>query len=175
VDVAAASLLRRAADGEPALREVQDAAARRAFRSRPLAVATRARFAALLPKVTAELQRDDRRYHVAGLTSTSEVDYVRHTPGTQVSVRLSWDLAGVVFADAELRSAGDADAAAKVASDAVERATRLYFERQRLLLALAAAPPAAAKERAERELEIAELGGILDALTGGLWSSGGTR
>lgn len=175
VDAAAAALLRRATDGEPELRDVQAAAARRALRARPLATARRARLAALLPKLSAEVQRDDRRYHVVGLTSTSEVDYVRHTPGTQVSVRLSWDLTGLAFADAELRLAGDADAAAKAASDAVERATRLYFERQRLLLALAAAPPAAAKERADRELEIAELGGILDALTGGLWSSGGAR
>lgn len=174
-DVAAAALLQRATSSEPALSDVQAAAARQAVRARPRTSSTRrARLAALLPKVSAEVQRDDRRYHVVGLTSTSEVDYVRHTPGTQVSVRLAWDLAGVAFADAELRLAADADAAAKASAEAVERATRLYFERQRMLLSLVAAPPASARERAEREIEIAELGGILDAITGGLWSSGGS-
>jgi hypothetical protein len=175
IDASAATLLRRATAGEPALKEVQSAAARQALRSRPRPFTPRrARLAALLPKLSAELQRDDRRYHVAGLTSTSEVDYVRHTPGTQVSVRLAWDLGGLAVAEAEPRLASDGEAAAKASAEAVERATRLYFERQRLLLAVVALPAASPRERAERELEIAELGGILDALTGGLWSAGGT-
>ena len=176
VDAAAASLLQRATGDEPALGEVQAAAARQALRSRPpRSTQRRARLAALLPKLSAEVQRDDRRYHVVGLTSTSEVDYVRHTPGTQVAVRVSWDLAGLAFADVEPRLRDEEQAAAKASAEAVERATRLYFDRQKLLLSLVAAPPASGSERAERELEIAELGGVLDALTGGLWSSGGAR
>lgn len=175
IDASAATLLQRATAGEPALKDVQSAAARQALRSRPRPFTPRrARLAALLPKLSAEIQRDDRRYHVVGLTSTSEVDYVRHTPGTQVSLRLAWDLGGLAFADAETRLASDGEAAAKASGEAVERATRLYFERQRLLLSVWALPAASPRERAERELEIAELGGILDALTGGLWSAGGT-
>lgn len=173
IDASAAALLQRATAGEPALRDVQSAAARQALRSRPRPFTPRrARLAALLPKLSAEVQRDDRRYHVVGLTSSSEVDYVRHTPGTQVSVRLAWDLAGLAVADAEPRLASDGEVAAKASAEAVERATRLYFERQRLLLSVVALPAASPRERAERELEIAELGGILDALTGGLWSAG---
>lgn len=176
VDAAAAALLQRATGGEPSLGEVQAAAARRALRSGPSPSSLRrARLAALLPKLSAEVQRDDRRYHVVGLTSTSEVDYVRHTPGTQVAVRVSWDLAGLAFADVEPRLRDEELTAAKASAEAVERATRLYFDRQRLLLSLVASPPASGSERAERELEIAELGGVLDALTGGLWSSGGAR
>ncbi len=50
----------------------------------------------------------------------------------------------------------------------MERAAQLYFERRRLRLALALAPPADPAARAEAELRVAEITARLDAATGGL-------
>jgi hypothetical protein len=172
VDAGAGRLLDRATRGEPDVAEVQRAAARASsfpevhrWRSRP-------RLAALLPQLSAELKVDERRYHVVGLTTASEVDYVRDNPGTTAGVRLSWNLSEVLWAEAELRAAQHAGAAAKARDEAVRQATRLYFERQRLLVQVAAAPAASPRERAEQELRLEELAAELDALTGGLYGRG---
>ena len=170
VDLAAARLLARAGGAEPSIAYVQRAAAEQ-VQPTP-SWSRRARLAALVPRLSAEARLDDRRYRVVGLTGASEVDYVRHTPGTALSLRASWDLPDLVFAEPELRAAAQAQAAAKARAEAVERATRLYYERQRILLGLAAAPPADARGRAEEELRLRELAAELDLLTGGRWSGG---
>jgi hypothetical protein len=171
IDLAAARLLSRATSSEPSVEEVQRAARDRGGGRAP-AWRRRARLAALVPKVSAEYRQDDRRYRTVGLTSGSEVDYVRHTPGHVISLRLAWELPDLVFADAELRAAAQLQAQEKARDEAVQRATRLYYERQRLRLAVAAEPSPSARERAERELAIEELGAELDLLTGGLYSGG---
>jgi hypothetical protein len=170
VDHAAALLLARAAGAEPTVLEVQRAAAAGAATPGAADWRRRARLAALLPRVSAELRLDDRSYRTVGLTTSAEVDYTRYTPGSGVVVRLSWDLPEAVFTEAELRAAAQAQAAARLRAEAVERATRLYFERQRRRLALVADPPASPRERAEQELRLEELAAELDALTGGLYS-----
>ena len=52
----------------------------------------------------------------------------------------------------------------------VRRATRLYFQRRRLVAQLALDPPRDAVARADRENQIDELTAELDAVTGGLFS-----
>jgi hypothetical protein len=93
-------------EGEPGVAEVQAAAARRAEAvPDPALAAARGRLAALLPRVAAEYRHDERSYRTAGLQGTGEVDYVRFEPGTVVTVRATWDLAGLVAPPRELAAA----------------------------------------------------------------------
>jgi hypothetical protein len=171
VDVAAARLLSRAIAAEPAIDEVQRAAA--ACAAPPAGTwDSRARLAALVPRVSTELRVDDRRARVVGLTGSSAVDYLRDTPGAAVELKLSWELPGLVYSDAELRAAALLQAQARARREAVERATKLYYERQRLRLSLAAAPPPTPRDRAADELRLLELAAELDGLTNGAFTRG---
>jgi hypothetical protein len=125
----------------------------------------RARFAPLLPKLAAEYRHDSRAYRVVGVTSTSEVDYLREMPGDTVSVRLAWDLEGLVFSRGELDAVAAAQRADARRRAAVERATRLYFDRLRLRVELLASP-LTALDRARMELDLEALDAELRALTG---------
>ncbi len=164
----AARLLGRALRGEPRIEAVQRAAGARAAPGREEAESwrRRARLAALVPRLGAEYRHDERVYRAVGLASGSEVDYVRSTPGDAVRVRLDWKLDELVFSRAELEAAGAAERAAGSRRAAVERATRLYYERLRLRVELAASAPAGARERAELELKLEGVTAELDALTG---------
>ena len=162
-----ARLLGIVISGEPSIDEVQRAAAARAA---PAAERTdgwrrRVRLAPLVPKVAVDYRHDSRAYRVVGLTSSSEVDYLREMPSDTVTVRLAWDLERLVFGRAELDVAAAAGHAEVKRRAAVERATHLYFDRLRLKLELVAAPPAGV-ERARRELELEALTSELRALTG---------
>jgi len=164
----AARLLGNALAGEPRIDEVQRAAAARAGPGKEEAASwqLRSRLAALVPRVVADYRHDDRSYRVVGLTSSSEVDYLRTSPGDALSVRLALDLDGLVFGRQELAAVTAARHAGEQRRQAVERATRLYYERLKLRLALLANPPPAGRERADRELELEGLTAQLDALTG---------
>jgi hypothetical protein len=164
----AARLVALALRGEPRIEAVQRAAAARAAPSRGDAEGWRhrARLAPLVPRIAAEYRHDVRVYRALGVTSSSEVDYVRETPGDAVEVRLSWDLEELVFSRAELEAAAAAERAEEKRRAAVERATRLYYERLRLRVELAESPPAAARERAEIVLKLEGVTAELGALTG---------
>jgi hypothetical protein len=110
---------------------------------------------------------------VVGLSGNLETDYARLTPGDALGVRATWDLDALIFTPDELRAASAETGMLRRRDEAVQRATRLYFERLRLLLLLA--PPVAVAERAERELALEEATAELDALTGGLLSRGRAR
>ncbi|WP_242341348.1 hypothetical protein [Anaeromyxobacter sp. SG66] len=154
--------------GEPAIAEVQAAAAQAADSEAPGAVgfARRARLAALLPRLTAEYQRDERSHRVVGLQGSGEVDYLRLAPGFAVTLRATWDLGGLVAATGEVAAAAEATARARARAEAVKRATTLYYERQRLRLSLLLDPPGSALTRAQAELEIDRLGAELAAIAG---------
>jgi hypothetical protein len=162
-----------ALDGaEPGIAEVQDAAARAAERAvgETRGFARRARLGALLPRVTAELRREDHSSRVVGLQGAGEVDYLRLAPATTWALRATWDLCELVAAPGEIQAASAANERAKRRAEAVRRATVLFYERRRAQAALLLAPPDAALARAEAELEVERLGAELDALTGGLLS-----
>jgi hypothetical protein len=155
---------------EPGIAEVQQAAARAAERAvgEARGFARRARLGALLPRVTAEVRREDHSSRVVGLQGSGEVDYLRLAPATTWALRATWDLGELVAARGELQAAAAAGERAKRRTEAVRRATALFYERRRAQAALLLAPPEAALERAEAELEVERLGAELDALTGGL-------
>ena len=164
--------LAAAGAGEPAIEDVQDAAARVADRAVPEAAgfARRARTSALLPRLTIEVRRDERSTRIVGLQTSGEVDYRNLSPGSAISITATWDLGKLLAARGELAaSQAEADRARR-RTEAVRRATVLYYERRRERLALLVDPPAGALERAEAELRVEKLGAELDALTGGILS-----
>jgi hypothetical protein len=164
--------LAAAGAGEPAIEDVQDAAARVADRAVPEAAgfARRARTSALLPRLTVEVRRDERSTRVIGLQTAGEVDYRNLSPGGAISITATWELGELVAARGELAATQAEAERARRRGEAVRRATALYYERRRERLALLVDPPTAALERAEAELRIERLGAELDALTGGLVS-----
>jgi hypothetical protein len=160
------------AGGEPAIGEVQDAAARVADGSVVEAegFARRSRLSALLPRLTTEYRREDRSYRTVGLQGSGEVDYLRVAPGTAFVLRATWDLGELVAARGEIPAASAESERARRRTEAVKRATVLFFERRRAQLALLLSPPDTALARAAAELEVDRLGAELDALTGGVLS-----
>jgi hypothetical protein len=160
------------AAGEPGIAEVQEAAARVSERRVPEAegFAGRARLAALLPRITAEVRRDERSYRVVGLQTAGEVDYRHLAPGSAILLRATWELGELVAARGELAAAAAGEARARRRAEAVRRATAAFFERRRVQVELLLAPPEGALARAEAELRVERLAAELDALTGGLLS-----
>ncbi len=178
VDAAAAArseshrVLGAVAAGDPPIAAVQRAAADhdgvdpdrlRAWIARP-------RSAHWLPRVTLDASRTERDTRVVGVTGTVESDYLRLNPSTQFGVRLSWDLDQLVFSRDEPAAAWTASRLVDRREERVRRATRLYFQRRRLLVQLALDPPREAVARAERENQVDEITAELDELTGGLFS-----
>jgi hypothetical protein len=160
------------AGGEPGIAEVQQAASRAALGDggEPGGLVRRARLASLLPRITAEVRLDDQSTRVVGLQGSGEVDYMRLAPGSAFVVRATWELGDLVAARGELAAASAEGERARRRSEAVRRATALFYERRRAQLALLLAPPDSALARAEAELEVDRLAAELDALTGGLVS-----
>ncbi len=162
-------LLARLAAGEPDIAEVQAAAAAQveAAVPDPAALAARRRLAALVPRLSAELKVDQRSYRVVGLQGTSEVDYLRSSPGQSVTVQATWELADLVASRGEPGAASATLTRLRRREEAVGRATALYYERRRLLAVLALDPPTTPLARAEAELEVDRVTAELDAATGG--------
>ncbi len=166
-----ARLLARIAAGEPSVAAVQSAAARHAEAATPdpAELARRRRLAAVLPRLTAEVRHEERAYRVTGLQGASEVDYLRSSPGTSVSLHATWELGDLVAATGEAAASAAALARATRRDEAVRKATALHFERRHRQLALLADPPSDARARVEAELELGRVTAELDALTGGLF------
>ncbi len=154
--------------GEPDIEALQRAAAREVDRSDGgvMDYPGRSRLAALLPRFTAEYRHDEASNRVVGLQGSGEVDYLRLAPSDTFLVRATWELPSLVASPGELGAGTQAQARAKRRAEVIERVTKLYFERQRLRVALALAPPVDPVARAQAELEIARLSAEVDALTG---------
>jgi hypothetical protein len=159
---------------EPPVESLQRAAARVAERaSEDLTdYPARARWAALLPHFTAEFRRDQAANRVVGLQGSGEVDYLRLAPSNTFLVRATWDLPSLVAAPGELQAETQLAARARRRADAVEKVTKLFFERRKLRVALLVAPPGDPVARAQAEVDIARLGAEIDALTGGRLGEG---
>ncbi len=94
---------------------------------------------------------------------------------TAVVFSATWDLGGLVAARGEISAASEAAERARRRAEAVKRATTLYYDRRRALLALLLDPPLAPRARAEAELEVDRITAELDALTGGLLAGAGRQ
>ncbi|HYQ81484.1 MAG TPA: hypothetical protein VEP68_08285 [Anaeromyxobacteraceae bacterium] len=162
--------------GEPTVEAVQRAAAAQldGERERLDSLRSRARQAAWLPRLSAEMEHDERTTRVVGFTGAAESDYVRTSPGWRGGLRAAWELDRLLFAREELALAEAASRLARHREERVERATRLLFQRVSLKAELWLSPPPDPAERARRELELARVAAELDALTGGLLGRGWT-
>ena len=160
------------AAADPPIAEVQRAAAEHdgVDPERLRAWVARPRSAHWLPRLSVEASRTERDTRVVGVTGTVESDYLRLNPSTQYGIRLSWDLDQLVFSRDEPAAAWTASRLIDRREERVRRATKLYFQRRRLLVQLALEPPREPRERAERENQVDEITAELDELTGGLFS-----
>jgi len=165
-------ILSALAAADPPISEVQRAAADhdgidpdrlRAWVARP-------RSAHWLPKVTIEGSRSEHDTRVIGVTGTVESDYLRLSPTTQFGARLSWELDQLVFSRDEPAAAWTASRLIDRREARVHRATKLYYQRRKLLAQLALEPPREAVGRVDRENQVEEITAELDELTGGLFS-----
>lgn len=156
--------------GEPPVEALQRAAAREADLAGGGPVGGypgRARMAALLPRFTAEYRHVEVSNRVVGLQGSGEVDYLRLAPSDTFLVRATWDLPSLVACPGELTAGTQAQALARRREEAVDRVTKLFFERRRHRVALLLAPPVDPVARAQAEVEIARLGAEIAAITGG--------
>jgi hypothetical protein len=165
-------ILTAVAAADPPIAEVQRAAAAHdgVDPDRLRSWVARPRSAHWLPRVSLDASRTERDTRVVGVTGTVESDYLRLNPSTQFGVRLSWDLDQLVFSRDEPATAWTASRLIDRREERVRRATKLYFQRRRLLIQLALDPPREALLRAERETQVDEITAELDELTGGLFS-----
>ena len=173
VEVGAARLLLRATAAEPTVEDVQRAAA---LAAAPPAPGWNPRASGSPPSCPASwptrASTSAARAWSASLAARRSTTFATRPATSSVSA------AHLAFPRARLRRRRDlprrgaAPGVREGARGGVARATKLYFERQRVRLALAAAPPSAARERAEQELRLLELAAELDALTAGAFTGG---
>lgn len=127
----------------------------------------RSRWAALVPHLTAEYRHEEEANRVVGQQTSGEVDYLRLAPSNTLLVRATWDLPSAVASSGELQAASQLAARAQRRAEAVEKVTKLFFERRKLRATLLIAPPVDPVARVQAEVEIARLSAEIDALTGG--------
>ena len=157
---------------EPSIRDLQQAASRYAG-AHPSTVQswlTRVRRAPWLPVWRAEYQyvsTDDQRLRVgADAAPLRQQDIgTQHRPG----VRLQWELDRLVFDPIELRVAAQSAELARLREAVVDRITRVYFERRRLLVKIVFEPEDTPSAQVEQELRLQEMEAALDALSGGVF------
>ena len=136
-----------------------------------------ARLRALVPSVNGGVSQNDSKSRRMS-TDLGQVSFPwdpanpqihDNTDGTgrNYNAGLSWDLKGLVFDNAQL----EAYALVGINEDVVKEVTRLYYARQHNVLALALDPPKDPRGRAALILRTREIEAMLDAMTGGVWTS----
>jgi len=153
----------------PTLAEVQHAALAAANLDR-LSTARwlrRARAAAAAPVVSVQYDhRLDRGWTLD--REAGEADALRDDSGEQGTVRAKvvWELDRLIFNVDELRAARAMMDVAELRERVLVEVTRLYYERQRLLLERALAPPTDRAQALDIAVRVAEIEGLLAGLTG---------
>ncbi len=130
-----------------------------------------ARLRAFIPSFTLGLDRD-RGTNVVSATANG---LTRFTVGPEDQSRsldfgFTWDLGDLLFSSDQTSIDVRSRLTTQLRQDLLEEATRLYFERRRLLSEFQAQPAQDPVLNRERSLRIAELTAYLDALTGGWFS-----
>jgi hypothetical protein len=127
----------------------------------------RARTAAALPTVTVQY---DRRFDRSWTLNqeAGEADALRNNSGNQDTLRTkaTWNLDRLIFSPDELRAARAVLDVADSRERLLVQITRLYFERQRILLERELEPPTTLDEAIDINLRLRELEGLLSGLTG---------
>lgn len=91
--------------------------------------------------------------------------------GAGWDIGMSWDLADLVWSTDQTTIDSRAKMMVELREDVLDQATRLYFERRRLQMDLAGEYNVyALVERLDKQMRVAELTALIDALTGGGFS-----
>ncbi|TRZ49069.1 hypothetical protein D4Q80_02690 [bacterium] len=161
--------------GEPGIKEVQQAAIRYAEVEPDKIKKWRQQAAhkALLPTVNVGIDRDtgDLWHWESGSSTKPEDDVLRSgrdSIGWDVS--LAWDLGELIWNDDQTSIDVRSRLLVQLRDDILDEVTKLYFERLRVKAELDGLALEDRKKRFEKELRIAELTANLDALTGGYFS-----
>lgn len=153
----------------PSLAQVQDAALANAGID-PLAASRwlrRARRAAALPTLSVQYDRRfDRGWSLD--QAVGEADALRNDSGNQdvLRAKATWELDRLIFAPDELRAARAVLDVADARERVLVEVTRLYFERERILLERELAPPSDLSDAIAASVRLREVEGLLAGLTG---------
>jgi len=85
-------------------------------------------------------------------------------------IRLKWDLGDIVWNPSQTSIDVRSRLMVKLRNDILEEVNKLYFKRRKIQLELLLNPPQNTNKRLEKELQIEELTGGIDGLTGGYLS-----
>jgi len=159
--------------GEPTIRQVQLAAARYAevMPQKIRRWRTLAQLRNFIPRFTLGLDRD-RDTTVASSTSNGKTNFTvgPDDESTSLDFGFTWDLANLVWDPAQTSIDVRSRLMVQLRQDILEEATKLYFERRRLMAEFGSHPTEDPALQNERSLRLEELTAQLDALTGGLYS-----
>ena len=156
---------------EPTIGQVREAAIRYAD-VHPDKIAhwrTQARLKSLLPDVSVSggTNLTDFRHWDSGSNPDS---LLRGERDIDWSASLSWELADLMWSTDHTSIDSRSKLMVELRNDVIDEVTRLYFERRRLQLQLAADPPTDPQIRLEKELRLQELAALIDGLTNGIFS-----
>lgn len=127
----------------------------------------RARTSAVLPVVSVQYDRRfDRNWTLD--QEVGEADSLRNDSGNQdvLRAKATWELDRLIFAPDELRAARAVLDLAEFRERLLVQVTRLYFERQRILLEREVAPPMDLESAIDLHVRLREVEGLLAGLTG---------
>ncbi len=131
----------------------------------------RARMKALLPSFSVGLDREGGNlFHWNTAVNPDELQKGRDYVGWDVS--LSWDFSDFIWSSEQTSIDSRAKLMVELREDLLSQVTRIYFERRRIQMEILNEDPGATGADAsfERQLRIAELTAIIDAMTGGRFS-----
>lgn len=125
---------------------------------------------ALLPNLSVGLDRADGEiFHWD--TGTNPDTLLKGRDLLSWDVSLSWDMGDLVWSTDQTTIDSRSKLMVELREDILDQVTRLYFERRRLQMELAATDALEPPARFDKELRVEELTALLDAFTGGKFSS----
>ncbi len=162
-------------NSEPPVREIHRAVVRSARLSNAKIHRWHAgsRLAALLPSFS--FDKDFSRANNIDIDRGSTSDHDQFIAGPEDldenwGFGVGWDLGDFIWSSAQTSIDSRDKLMVELRHDLLAEATRLYFERRRLILEFASVPPIDEADRLARMLRVDELTALLDGMTGGWYA-----
>lgn len=131
-----------------------------------------AQWSAVLPSVGVDVGRNtDELYHWDNASTSIPDSLTKGVDYTDWELSLSWDLGNMIWHDDQIDIDNRSRLMVQLREDVLDQVTRIYFERRRLQIELAMTSEADLHFVMEKKLRIDELTALLDAYTGGWFSS----
>lgn len=160
----------------PDIKDVQEAAIRYAD-AEPEKISrwrTQAQKKGLLPKVSIGMNNSstDRWHWETGSSTKSSDDVLMKGKNSyDWDISLTWDLSELIWTDTQTSIDARSRLMVELRNDILDEVTKLYFERVRICHELSNKSVAGNNKIAEKNIKLRELNAMLDALTGGYFSS----